>query len=163
MTPQEQWVLESWTLGFPTLAAAYEAKEDFYGLWDLADRQAAKEAYGAWTRQLPRDLEPAFRELTTAMATWETAIFAYFDHPITNAHTESLNNLIRLTNRLGRGYSFTAIRAKLLYAETARKRPKAGLLRFSTKAASELTRAAPDADYGADLPLLIRRLGRRPL
>jgi len=43
LTPQEQWVLESWTLWFPTLARAYEAKENFYSLWDLADRQAAKE------------------------------------------------------------------------------------------------------------------------
>ncbi len=32
LTPQEQWVLESWTLWFPTLARAYEAKEDFYSL-----------------------------------------------------------------------------------------------------------------------------------
>jgi transposase len=162
LTPQEQWVLESWTLGFPTLAQAYQAKEDFYGMWDLADRQVAKEAYGAWTRQLPRDLEPAFRELTTAMSNWDTEILAHVDHPITNAYTESLNNLIRLTNRIGRGYSFTAIRAKLLYAETARKRPGAGLLRFSMKGAAELPRAAADADYGADLPLLIKRLGRRP-
>jgi hypothetical protein len=30
------------------------------------------------------------------------------------------------------------------------------------KGAAELTRAAPDADYGADLPLLIKRLERRP-
>ncbi len=97
------------------------------------------------------------------MGNWEAEILAYIDHPITNAYTESLNNLIRLTNRIGRGYSFSAIRAKLLYAETARKRPKAGLLRFSMKGTSELPRAAADADYGADLPLLIKRLGRRPL
>jgi transposase len=48
------------------------------------------------------------------MGNRETEIFSYFDHPITNAYTESLNNLIRLTNRVGRGYSFSAIRAKLL-------------------------------------------------
>src|SRR2546426_12341019 len=67
-----------------------------------------------------------FHELVTVMGNWETEIFAYFDHPITNAYTESLNNLIRMTNRIGRGYSFNAIRAKLLYAETGRKRPKRG-------------------------------------
>ncbi|WP_420883040.1 transposase [Trinickia caryophylli] len=47
---------------------------------------------------------------------------AYFDHPVTNAYTESLNNLIRVMNRLGRGYSFEALRAKILFAEGAFKR-----------------------------------------
>ena len=84
------------------LVEANDAKERFYALWDLSDRQVAKEAYGTWVRELPRELAPAFHELTTAMRNWETEIFAYFDHPITNAYTESLNNLIRLTNRLGR-------------------------------------------------------------
>jgi transposase len=116
LTAQEQWLLDSWTAWFPTLAWAYEAKERFYALWDLSDRQLAKEAYGTWARELPRELAAAFHELTTAMQNWEQEIFAYFDHPITNAYTESLNNLIRLTNRIGRGYSFSAIRAKLLYA-----------------------------------------------
>jgi hypothetical protein len=52
----------------------------------------------------------------------------YFDHPVTNAYTESLNSLIRVMNRLGRGYSFEALRAKILFAEGAHKhtlsRPK---------------------------------------
>ncbi len=55
-------------------------------------------------------------------------ILAYFDHPITKAYTESLNNLIRVMNRLGRGYSFEALRATILFAEGAFKntnsRPK---------------------------------------
>ena len=49
-----------------------------------------------------------------------------FDHPvnqpITNAYTESLNNLIRVMNRLGRGYSFEALRAKILFSEGAFKK-----------------------------------------
>jgi transposase len=159
---QEQWLLDSWTAWFPILAQAYEAKERFYVLWELSDRQVAKEAYGTWARELPQELVPAFHELTTAMGNWENEIFAYFDHPITNAYTESLNNLIRLTNRIGRGYSFSAIRAKLLYAETGRRRPKAGLLRFSLKGVTEAARVAAEADYGADLRLLVKRLGRRP-
>ncbi len=43
-------------------------------------------------------------------------IFAYFDHPITNAYTEALNGLVKIMNRNGRGYSFDAIRAKVLYS-----------------------------------------------
>nr|WP_242431941.1 transposase [Burkholderia ambifaria] len=49
-------------------------------------------------------------------------ILTYFEHPITNAYTESRNNLIRVMNRLGRGYSFEALRAKILFAEGAFKR-----------------------------------------
>lgn len=51
-------------------------------------------------------------------------IFAYFDHRITNAYTESLNSLIRVTNRLGRGYSFEALRAKILFTKGLIKQRK---------------------------------------
>lgn len=49
---------------------------------------------------------------------------AYFDHRITNAYTESLNSLIRVVNRLGRGYSFDALRAKILFTEGLQKERK---------------------------------------
>jgi hypothetical protein len=52
------------------------------------------------------------------MTNWETEIFNYFDHPITNAYTEALNGLIR---RMGRGYSFEALRAKILFTEGVHK------------------------------------------
>jgi hypothetical protein len=51
-------------------------------------------------------------------------IMNYFDHRITNAYTESLNNLIRATNRKGRGYSFEALRAKMLFSEGLFKKEK---------------------------------------
>jgi transposase len=37
-----------------------------------------------------------------------------------NAYTECLNGLIKLSNRMGRGYSYEIIRAKVLYAKYAR-------------------------------------------
>jgi hypothetical protein len=91
----------------------------------------------AWTHELPRNLEPAFHKVVTAMGNWDNQIFAYFDHAITDAYTESLNNPTRLTNRIGRGSSFNAIRAKLLYAETGREPPQAGLLRLSMKSTAK--------------------------
>jgi transposase len=55
-------------------------------------------------------------------------ILAYFTHPVTNAYTESLNSLIRVMDRMGRGYSFEALRAKILFTEGAhfkkKQRPK---------------------------------------
>jgi transposase len=174
LTPQEQWILEGWALSFPLLAGAYAAKEAFYALWEVPDRQAAKEAYGAWRRELPRELEPAFQDLTTALEHWENEVFAYFDHPITNAYTESLNSLIRLTNRVGRGYSFAAIRAKLLYAVDWRSRARPALRQLSNigqrreHPSEERPRATlpgrqvPEA-YGASLPILVKKLSRGPL
>ncbi len=46
-------------------------------------------------------------------------IFAYWDAPfsITNGYTEGLNGLIKMSNRLGRGYSYEIIRAKTLYSK----------------------------------------------
>lgn len=57
-----------------------------------------------------------------AFQNWMPEILAYLKHPVTNADTESLNNPIRVMNRLGRGYSFEALRAKILFAEGAFKR-----------------------------------------
>lgn len=48
-------------------------------------------------------------------------ILNYFNHPLTNAYTESLHSLIRVMNRRVRGYSFEALRAKILFAEGAHK------------------------------------------
>lgn len=43
-------------------------------------------------------------------------LIAWWDHPVTNAYTEAIAGLVKLTNHAGRGYSFKAIRAKLLYS-----------------------------------------------
>ena len=62
-----------------------------------------------------------------AFTNWQPFILNYFEHPVTNAYTESLNSLIRVMNRLGRGYSFEALRAKILFTEGVHamgKRPK---------------------------------------
>lgn len=50
---------------------------------------------------------------------WRPFILNYFEYPVTNAYTQSLNNLIRVMNRLGRGYSFEGWRAKILFTEGA--------------------------------------------
>lgn len=55
------------------------------------------------------------------MHNWHDEIFAYFDQPVTNAYTESANNLIRVMQRLGRGYSFEVLRAKTLYTAGVQK------------------------------------------
>jgi transposase len=55
--------------------------------------------------------------MLTALTNWETEIFVYFDAPkeITNGYTEAMNGIAKLTNHTWRGYSFAALRAKVLY------------------------------------------------
>ena len=55
-----------------------------------------------------------------------------FEHPVTNAYTESLNSLIRVMNRPGRGYSFEALRAKILFTEGAHKHSQIQIPIFSS-------------------------------
>lgn len=108
-------ILDAWLSTYPTLKQAYELKESFHLIWDCTDRKTAIEMYEAWYRSIPVALMPAFKDLTSAMTNWHHEIFNYFDHPVTNAYTEALNGLIKVSNRVGRGYSFEVIRAKMLY------------------------------------------------
>lgn len=54
------------------------------------------------------------------MTNWREEIGNYFTHKATNAVTEALNGLTKITNRNGRGYAFRAIRAKSIYAKALR-------------------------------------------
>lgn len=126
LSPMEQITLESWTKNHESLGVAYDLKESFFDIWECQTRLGAVQRYEEWTKQVPDTLHSAFKPLLTAMKGWENEIFSYFDHRITNAYTESLNSLIRVINRLGRGYSFEALRAKILFTEgiTKIRKPK---------------------------------------
>ena len=118
LTDKDRMILEIWTQHMPLLAQAYGAKEQFYGIWSARNKEDAEAAYAAWRVALSPELQVAFQPLTTAMAHWHDEIFAYFSVPgarITNATTEVPSGLAKLAQRSGRGYSFEAIRAKLLY------------------------------------------------
>lgn len=106
--------LDGWLKNVPTLHSAYWAKERFYAIWDAGTKDAARAAYQDWVKTLPAELAAAFRPVLTAMGNWDTEIFAYWDHPITNAYTEAANGVLKVINRTGRGYSFGVIRARIL-------------------------------------------------
>ena len=122
LNESQRIILEAWTGQYPLLGQAYRLKESFHAIYDAEDRHEAADAYARWTASIPDDLRKAFSPITTAWGNWHDAILAYFDDGVTNAYTESLNNLIRLTNRIGRGYSFDVLRAKILYTEGLHKR-----------------------------------------
>lgn len=114
---KDRLILETWTDNFPDLGKAYELKEAFFDIWNTDDKKVAWERYTEWQTTIPTDMKPQFKEIITAVKNWKDAIFNYFDAPVTNAYTEALNGIMKIANRNGRGYSFEAIRAKMLYQE----------------------------------------------
>lgn len=162
LNDEERKKVEEWTTTLPTLGAAYRLKEGYYGVFDLKDRAAAMEAYRAWEASIPSEMRTAFKEVTTAMRNWETEVFNYFDHGFTNATTEALNGLSKIINRTGRGYSFRAVRAKMLYGRDVHqfrpRRAPAGVSGDAVGCYYKPTEFRPferdDADWIADEPSL---------
>lgn len=123
LAPQDRMILQAWFATYPELGEAYRAKEALYQVYDAADRREAGERLEAWRRTLPAGLRTAFKPVLTATRNWEEWIMNYFDHRATNAATEALNGAIKRMNSEGRGYSFRALRAKILYGKPHKKGP----------------------------------------
>lgn len=113
--------LADWSAQHPVLGAAYAVKEAFHDIYRHTNKADAQKAAEDWERSIDPSVEWAFREPKVALRSWWNEIFNYYDHPITNGYTESVNNLAKGMNRMGRGYSFDVIRARLLYDSDALK------------------------------------------
>jgi transposase len=129
LTDKEAFNLDGWTKNYPVLGEAYRLKESFYAVYEASsNKEDALARYEAWSKSVPPEIRPHFSDLIRAFTNWQPWILNYFDHKVTNAYTESLNSLIRVMDRMGRGYSFEALRAKILFTEGAHKhklsRPK---------------------------------------
>lgn len=109
LTNQEALLLSGWVRNYAELGIAHRLKEEFFHIYDAKAPDEAQALYIEWKRSIPAELAPAFFDLVRAWDNWTPWILGYFDHPVTNAYTESLNNLIRVMNRLGRGYSFETL------------------------------------------------------
>ena len=79
-------------------------------------REEAEARLARWQGLIAPEYEPFFKELLSSLRNWHDGIFAYFEHPYTNAYVEGVNRLLDDLQRAGRGYSFDAIRAKALLA-----------------------------------------------
>ena len=125
-------MLEDMEKTMPKLKLAYDIKEDFYKIYDCKTKEKAEAAFKNWADNIPNDL-PQFNDLVKTVSNNYDDIFAYWDAPfsITNAYTEGHNGLTKVANRLGRGYSFEVIRARMLYNKIARS-----VTSISTKATS---------------------------
>ena len=116
--------LDQWELDFPILAKAHKAKERFYDVYEAPSRAEAARLYKEWDAGLDPEVRSTFAPLLTAFRNWEDSILTYFDHRVTNACTESANNLIRAVQRMGRGYSFDVLRARILFVRHGAHRMK---------------------------------------
>ena len=166
--------LESWINNYPSLGAAYRLKEDFYDIWDSVDRQEAEERYLMWASTIPSDMLDSWAFLLTAIRNRRDEIFAYFDQPqhITNAYTESINNVIRFSNRMGRGYSFDALRAKMLFSGiTPSKKRERKTTKYPKKDFPEIPKPLKSysvpahvimrsPNYGLDISTLLKMIER---
>lgn len=153
LTEAEYMRFSVWTLNYPEVVHAYELKEAFFEIWDCQTRHQAQEAYYAWQQQVTPEMGKHFDPLIKAMSNWHDEVFAYFDHPITNAYTELFNNFNRVANRAGRGYSFEALRAKILFTEGFQniKKPYYQRQRMPEGAMSKTF-------YGVDISALVREI-----
>ena len=122
---KEHMMLSGWLENYPMLAMAYEIKEAGHRIYDAETRDDADAAFEEWRASIPHEMKGAFGDFERAWRNWRDEILAYFDCRATNAYTESLNNLIRATNRVGRGYSFEALRARVLLSEGPEKKAAA--------------------------------------
>lgn len=160
----ERLSLETWLDQLPALRRVYAAKEGFFAVYKTA--RTAKDAetqLDAWRGSLDPQTERAFRELVTALTNWQPQILNYFDHRYTNAATEALNGIAKLLNKLGRGYSFRSIRAKLLFTAGVRQHRRPIFARRGwqdERMTSLMTAEAPETaiDLGADLSTILRQL-----
>lgn len=155
LTIQEQEALKLVRVGIPLLAEAYDFKEAFYGIYDEPDKASAMRAFDAWENSLPEGLFPKFHALARNVHNHYEDIFAYWDAPIrlTNAYTEGLNGLVKVANRMGRGYSYEIIRAKTLYAKHARK--VGSLLKPASAANVPTSDTQNQIEYGPHIPTLV--------
>lgn len=127
LEPRDRMLIQTWFTRFPLLGEAYHLKEAFYDLYDMdIAPQEAKERIEAWRASVPAHLRRSkkdFLPLVNATKNWETEILNYFSHKATNAPVEALNGGIKRMQSEGRGYSFRALRAKILYGKPHDKRP----------------------------------------
>ncbi|MBS0211776.1 MAG: ISL3 family transposase [Proteobacteria bacterium] len=121
LTPEGMAKMLAWFRQFPLLGEAHAIKEGFMAIWDLRDRCSAEVALDTWHGNIGSELQADFKDILTATTNWREEILAYFENPITNGYTESLNGITKGMNRMGRGYSFEVIRARMLYEGKALK------------------------------------------
>jgi transposase len=118
LSERELLILEVWLNQFPELEAIYTCKELFADIYEVQSKPEALERYVTFLERVEQcDIGDAFADFLGTIDHWHSQIFAYFDHRYTGGFVESANALARSVDRSGRGYSYTVLRARLLYGQ----------------------------------------------
>lgn len=138
----------------PFLYNAYVAKERFYLMYDMTDRDEAIRYYNDWSESTPKEVRRFFATVRRFMKNWHDPIFNYFLARYTNGMVENLNGRINVINQMAKGLTFDRFRRKaiLRYGTLI---PLDQLAAFSPGSFDDT-----DIGYGFDLSLLERDLRR---
>lgn len=156
LNDEKKETLERWSKMFPVLGIAYRTKETLHDIYNHPTKAEAQQAFLDWAKHMDPLVEPAFKRMIGSIHNWWDEVFAYYDCPVTNGYTESANNLAKEMNRVGRGYSFDVVRAKLIYDSNARD-----VTKVTIRGKGGKRKDAPKADFiaGKDLDVLQAETG----
>ncbi len=102
------------------LQKAYLLKEDFAAFYECESREEAETFLKQWTRRCQQSSLYPFQALARRLNRWKDGILAYFDHPITNAVSEGINNKAKVLKRRSYGFhDFEYFILKLMSATDA--------------------------------------------
>jgi len=120
LAPDALEVLEFWLSQSEYLRKVHEAKEGFGVIYDFKDRVDGEKAYEDWVNGIDPLVRCEFDKMIGTVNEFKRDIFNFFDYEYTNGFTESVNRLVKDMNRLGRGYSWEMLRARILHYEFIR-------------------------------------------
>ncbi|RME58123.1 ISL3 family transposase, partial [Candidatus Parcubacteria bacterium] len=115
-TEEDESALEQLRLQHPRLYEAWMLKEAFHKIYEEPTRASAERAFEAWANSIPTEFQAYYQPVVEMVNKRHQMIFNYFDCPASNGYTEAINGVIKVMNRMGRGYSFEMIRAKALFS-----------------------------------------------
>jgi transposase len=123
---------DRWFSQFPILATAYWIKEGLRDIYNAVDRYEAFQMYYAWECSIPQDMKE-YQAVRNMINGCKQEVFNYFltEQKYTNAYTESINNQIKRIEKIGNGYSYEVLRAKILYKSALEDKPKYGSQGFT--------------------------------
>lgn len=123
LSPMRRMMLQALLDNEPLLKDGWETKEAFHAIWTATDRATAEKAFDDWRAAIPASVAAEFGAAAATVENWRPYVFNFFDHRFTNAYTESLNRITKDFNRVGRGYKFDRIRAKILLRKPITSKP----------------------------------------
>ena len=86
------------------LNIAYTMKEQLLYLWKMRDKDSAERFLKAWCNDAMNSGIPLLMKLGATIASHRTGILNYFDHKITTAKVEGINNKIKTLKRQVYGF-----------------------------------------------------------